>query len=46
MSGNLPAFLNLQDTNVWFSFVVAGIVAVVVIALTRGRLGYAARGTT
>lgn len=40
MSGNLPAFLNLQDTNVWFSFVVSGMVAVVVIALTRGRLGY------
>ena len=41
MSGNLPAFLNLQDTNVWFAFVVSGIVALVVIALTRGRLGYA-----
>jgi membrane protease YdiL (CAAX protease family) len=40
MSGNLPAFLNLQETNVWFSFVVSGIVAVLVIALTRGRLGY------
>jgi membrane protease YdiL (CAAX protease family) len=46
MSGNLPAFLNLQDSNPWFAFVVSAIVAVLVVALTRGRLGYAGRGST
>jgi membrane protease YdiL (CAAX protease family) len=40
MSGHLPAFLNLQDPNPWFAFGVSAIVAVLVIVLTRGRLGY------
>ena len=40
MSGHLPAILNLQDPNPWFAFGVSAIVAVLVIVLTRGRLGY------
>jgi membrane protease YdiL (CAAX protease family) len=40
MSANLPAFLNLQDSNVWFAFCVSAVVAVLLIAITRGRLAY------
>jgi len=39
MSGNLPAFLNLQESSPWFAFAVSAIVAVLVVFLTRGRLG-------
>jgi hypothetical protein len=39
MSGNLAAFLNLQDLNPWFAFMVSAFVAVLVV-MTRGRLGY------
>jgi len=40
MSANLPAFLNLQDSNVWFAFGVSAVLAVLVIVFTRGRLAY------
>jgi len=40
MSANLPRALDLQAPNPWFAFGVLGALAVLVIALTRGRLGY------
>jgi membrane protease YdiL (CAAX protease family) len=45
MSANLPAFLNLQDPNVWFAFGISAVLAVLVIMLTRGRLGLSGRRT-
>ena len=40
MSGALPKALNLTAPDPWFAFEVLGVVALVVIAVTRGRLGY------
>lgn len=40
MSGALPKALNITSPDPWFAFEVAGVVALLVIAATRGRLGY------
>lgn len=42
MSGNLAAALNLTRPNVWFAFGVSAVLALLVILLTRARLGYTA----
>lgn len=40
MSGQLPQALNITAPDVWFAFKVMGVTALIVIALTRGRLGH------
>ena len=45
MSANLPAFLDLQDPNVWFAFGVTAVLAVMLILFTRGRLGFSETGS-
>ncbi len=40
MSGALPKALNITSPDPWFAFEVSAVVALLVIAATRGRLGY------
>jgi len=40
MSGQLPQALNIASPDIWFAVKVMGVAALIVILLTRGRLGY------